>query len=83
MPSFRPFANEADALALGGLTVENRVDRVSLYGSLDITRDEAGYALAQRMKQLLDDVVSALANESSLPQKVGLAPIETGRNPLD
>ena len=83
MPSFHPFANEADTLALGELTVENRVDRVSLYGSLDITRDQAGYALAKRMKQLLDDVVGALATQSSLPEKIDPAPLETGRNPLD
>lgn len=83
MPSFRPFANEADALTLGGLTVENRVDRVSFYGSVDFTRDQAGYALAKRMKQLLDDVVGALAAENGLPEKIDPAPIETGRNPLD
>ena len=27
-----PFANEADALAIGGLSIENRLDRISIYG---------------------------------------------------
>ena len=37
-----PFANESDSLGIGGLTVENRTDRVSLYGSLDLTRASRG-----------------------------------------
>jgi hypothetical protein len=43
--SFRPFADEAVALRIGGLTGENRLDRVSLWGNLDLTRDRAGLRL--------------------------------------
>ena len=30
MSDFRPYANESDALTLGNLSVDNRVDRVTL-----------------------------------------------------
>ncbi len=39
MPKLIPFANESDALAIGKLNIENRLDRVSLFGDVDLTRD--------------------------------------------
>ena len=35
-----PFADDAASVSIGKLTVENGTDRVALYGSLDITRDQ-------------------------------------------
>lgn len=60
MKKFRPFANEADALTIGGFTVENGTEKVSLYGSLDITRDEAGLQQAKALKSVLDALVREL-----------------------
>jgi hypothetical protein len=31
-----PFANESESIQIGDLTVENRLDRVSIYGSPDL-----------------------------------------------
>ena len=63
-----PFADETEADRIGDLTVENRVDRVSIYGSVDITRDKDGLAYARRLKALLDAVVVALEADPSLPE---------------
>ncbi len=35
-----PFADDAASVSIGKLTIENGTDRVALYGSLDITRDQ-------------------------------------------
>jgi len=37
-----PFANETEAEQIGGLTVENRVKRLAIFGEIDITKDRAG-----------------------------------------
>jgi hypothetical protein len=67
--TLRPFADEATSLQIGGLTVENRLDRVSLYGSLDITRDRDGLRRAIELRALLESVVAALEHEGpSLPE---------------
>lgn len=63
-----PFANETESDRIGDLTVENRVDRVSIYGSVDLTRDKGGLAHARRLKALLDVVVGALESDPSLPE---------------
>lgn len=76
-----PFANESDALAIGGLSIENRVDRISIYGSLDITRDREGLADAERLKSLLDAIVATMKGES-LPEAISIKPPEQILNPF-
>jgi len=61
------FKNESEVMILKGenhdLNIENRLDRVSLYGSVDITRDQAGLEQALRLKGVVDGMVSALSEE--------------------
>jgi hypothetical protein len=83
MASISPYQNEAESLTLGDLTVENRVDRVSLYGALEIPRDRAGLAQARALKEIVDAVVAALESERNLPEKVEQAPTEQVKNPFD
>ncbi|MGB5597247.1 MAG: hypothetical protein WBM66_00915 [Thiothrix litoralis] len=71
------FKNESEVMIIRGenhdLNIENRLDRVSLYGSVDITHDAAGLADALRLKGVLDSMVSVLAEEQGrgvLPDKV-------------
>ena len=71
------FKNESEVMILKGqnhdLNIENRLDRVSLYGSVDITRDQEGLAQALRLKGVVDSMVSALNEEQLngvLPPKV-------------
>ena len=78
---FDPFANESDALTLNGLHVENRDDRVSIYGSLDLTRDQEGLAHAHILKALLDRIVEALRREA-LPEKIVTTPAKPISNPF-
>lgn len=80
-PNFTPFADESAALMVGDLNFENRVDRVSLYGSLDITRDQAGLSVALELKAHVDRIVDALQSQQ-LPEAIRTeAPGET-RNPF-
>jgi hypothetical protein len=48
---FPPYANEEDSLQIGDLTLENRVDRISLYGSLDLTLDKDGQEKKENSRQ--------------------------------
>jgi hypothetical protein len=83
METIDPFANESEALQLDELTIENRTDRVSLYGSIDITRDKRGLELARTIKNLLDSIVKRLAQEDlpeSIPPPQG---IDVIKNPFE
>ncbi|HEY3488614.1 MAG TPA: hypothetical protein VGK27_00670 [Candidatus Deferrimicrobiaceae bacterium] len=78
---FEPFANESDAVGIGELNVENRVDRVSIFGSVDITCDKEGLANIRILKEIVDATAKALA-QRELPDKVKVKPPGKVDNPF-
>jgi hypothetical protein len=82
MPNkFLPFENESQALSFGDLNIENRVDRVSIFGSLDLTKDMRGLADALELKRLLDSVVDEL-KRSNLPDSIETEAPKVVKNPF-
>jgi hypothetical protein len=67
MVALRPYADDAVSTSIGGLTVENGRDCVTLYGSLDLTRDKQGLAHARALLRLAQDAVIALEAMHDLP----------------
>jgi len=65
--TFAPFANDADALSLGELNVENHTDHIAIFGSLTLRRDTEGLRQAQALKAVLDAVVAELGS-GALPE---------------
>ena len=70
MSDFKPFDNEADVLTVGNLSVENRVDRVTLQGDIELTRDRKGLALARELHAVLAATLKALQAYKALPETV-------------
>lgn len=70
--SFSPYQNEADSLQLDELTIENRLDRISIFGTIDLWKDKVGLKSAKELKRVVDQVVAEL-EKSDLPEKVELA----------
>jgi len=81
MPKFVPFADESATLAIGKLNVENRLDRVSLFGDLDLTLDRLGLEQAKTLQSLINSVVDVLESQT-LPDKVATAPVVKVSNPF-
>lgn len=79
---FVPYANESDVLHLGGLSIENRLDRISLSGDLDLTLDQQGLALAKQLQKLLGDVVAEL-EKRELPRQLPPPEVKTVDNPFE
>ena len=70
MKTIKPFENEADSFSIDDLTIENRTDRVVVYGNVDLTRDKPGLERARALKAHVDAVVTALEQAKNLPDKV-------------
>lgn len=81
-PAFEPFADESAVLTVGNLSVENRVDRVTLQGDVELTRDRKGLAMALEMKALLDATVKALEADKALPEVVEVVKPRSVKNPF-
>ncbi|MBL6459551.1 hypothetical protein JMJ55_30030 [Belnapia sp. T6] len=81
--SFKPYADESAAVQVGGLSIENRLDRVSLAGNLDLTRDKVGLQHAKRLRDLLASVVMELERQgSALPEASKAIKTDTVKNPF-
>jgi hypothetical protein len=79
---FKPFKNEADCITIGeDLTIENRLDRINIYGSIDLTKDKMGLELANELKKIIDLTVAELEN-SALPERITIIEPETVKNPF-
>ena len=79
------FKNEAETQILRDLNIENRLDRVSIFGSLDITHDAQGLALALELKAIVDGAIAVLQAEQAdgkLPEQITVAAAETVDNPF-
>ncbi len=82
---FNAFADDAATLAVGGMSIENGTDRISLSGSLDIARDRQGLDHAKALRAALDGVIAALESEVSLPTRAAEpkpAPLTRKPNPF-
>ena len=79
---FIPFANESDVLQVGNLTIENRSDRITLNGDVDLTLDKAGLAKAKQLHQLLGDVVANM-EAAELPDSLPAPDVKIVANPFD
>ena len=63
------------------LTVENRMDRIDIYGSLQLTNDKVGLGLARQLKELVDSTLAVLETEQ-LPDQVPIAKPDSVENPF-
>lgn len=66
----KPYADDAGAMQVGELEIENGTDRVILYGSIDLTRDQLGLDRARKLRDLLTAIVHSLETVADLPDQV-------------
>ena len=69
---FSPFKNETDSVRVGKLAVNNRLDRISLNGSLEITLDQEGLESARVLMEVLSLVMHEMAHRD-LPETIAVA----------
>jgi len=80
--AFMAYENETDSFTIGAMTVENRLDRISIYGSLDITKDKAGLEYALKLKRIVDSSIDALRRDKNLPEHIAVMGTDTVENPF-
>lgn len=78
---FKPFEQGDQSSAIYDLTLENEVDCVSLYGNLQITKDQAGLKAAKALQSFINEVVMVLEAQS-LPEKIQRQPEQEIENPF-
>lgn len=79
--AFVPYANEADVVHIGNLMFENRLDRITISGDVDLTLDAAGLAHARRLHEMVRAVVERLEAQA-LPDRLPPPDVKTVDNPF-
>jgi hypothetical protein len=79
--SFHLQKGKADSLTLGELTIENRLDRVSISGTIELTKDKEGLQYAYELKRIIDATIGELKYKD-LPERIEIAPVEMVENPF-
>lgn len=79
---FMAYENEIDSLLIDNLTVENRLDRISIYGSLDLTKDRQGLEFAMKLKRIVDASIDALKRDRNLPDRIEIKAAQSVKNPF-
>jgi hypothetical protein len=80
-PKFAPYENEADVVEVGNLTLENRLDRITISGDVDLTADRDGQARARLLHDLLGRIVAGL-EARDLPDRLPPPAVKTVDNPF-
>jgi hypothetical protein len=79
---FVPYANEADVLQIDNLMIENRLDRITISGDLDLTADQTGLANTRRLKEVIDAVLAKL-EAGPLPAQLPPPVVQDVANPFN
>jgi hypothetical protein len=80
--AFMAYQNETDTLTINtDLTIENRLDRISIYGSLELTKDKQGLQNAYELKRVVDAAIEAL-KDKDLPERIEINAVDSVNNPF-
>lgn len=67
---FKPFENGTESHSIHDLTLENDLDRINVYGNLQITKDQAGLEAAKVLQNYLNQIVEHLEKQNDLPKNI-------------
>ena len=79
--SFEPFFDESSSQVIAGLTMENHVDYVSIYGQGVITKDQQGLVQALALQKQINAIVIVL-RAIDLPAQIENKPVVMVDNPF-
>ena len=79
------FENESETQSVGDLTLENRIDRITLHGNVDLTLDKHGLAKAKDLQKALKQILAVMQEkekQGDLPDAITIVEAETVPNPF-
>lgn len=57
---FAPFENDHQSMQIGELIFENQMDKVIIYGDIDVTKSKEGLENALKLQKVMNDIVTQL-----------------------
>lgn len=60
--SFKPYHNDHQSLQIGELIFENQIDKIIVYGDIEINKNQRGLNQALKLQKLFDLIAAELQN---------------------
>ena len=79
------FENESESVQISRLNIENRTDKITIYGDIDITRDEVGLSYLRQLQLIINDaekILTADRNAGILPKMISVVAPTDVENPF-
>ena len=80
--TFQAFADDCSSYTLDNLTFENNADYLSVYGDIQIQRDQQGLQHLLALQQIINQAVTDLQADAALPAQLAAAPVNEIDNPF-
>ena len=80
--TFQAFADDCSSYTLDNLTFENNADYLSVYGDIQIQRDQQGLQQLLALQSLINQAVIALQADDTLPEQLPAAKHNEIYNPF-
>ena len=71
--TFLAFADDCSSYTLDNLTFENNANHLSVYGDMQIQRDQQGLQQLLALQSLINQAVIALQADATLPEQLPAA----------
>ena len=71
--TFQAFADDCSSYTLDNLTFENNADYLSVYGDIQIQRDQQGLQQLLALQSLINQAIIALQADDTLPEQLPAA----------
>ena len=71
--TFLAFADDCSSYTLDNLTFENNADHLSVYGDMQIQRDQQGLQQLLTLQSLINQAIMALQADDTLPEQLPAA----------
>lgn len=68
--SFMAYENNEDFFQVDHLAIQNSLVRITISGSLELTKDSVGLEHALKLKRVVDAAIDAMRRDKNLPDQV-------------
>lgn len=74
-----PFANDHQSMQIGELIIENQMDKIIIYGDLDLYLNEMGHEQAEQLHRLTGKILQAFVDSNKKSKDETMSKVKSDR----
>ena len=78
-----PFANDHQSMQIGELVIENQLDKIIIYGDLDLALNELGREQAEQLHRLTGKILQAFSDSDKNSNAESMSKIKSDRTDVN